>query len=92
MALLHRSIAVSSAEASPLALAGSGFDAPEGGIAPALSLRMTFSACCAFRSGAAKSIVVQENPPDFTLSLWQPAQYFDTRACCEATGADAGCP
>src|SRR5882672_6102823 len=54
----------------------SGRGAPGGGIIPARILRIAFSACSASCSGCARSSLVQEKPPDLTLSLWQPRQYW----------------
>jgi hypothetical protein len=36
--------------------------------------------------GSVKLIFDHEKPPDGILSLWQPAQYLVTNACCDATG------
>src|SRR5665213_1408783 len=62
----------------------SGRGIPTGGIKPARNFLITFSSCSEFRSGCAKSTLVHENPPDFTLSLWQTWQYLATSAFSEA--------
>src|SRR5579883_1158243 len=64
-----------------LRVAGSGRGRPGGGIIPTFSILIAFSASAAVWSGWARSTFVQVNPPDLSLSLWQPAQYLVTRAC-----------
>src|SRR5579863_5761493 len=71
-------MAVSSEAANPLSALVSGRGNPGGGIKPTRTLRITFSTCSVFCSGCDKSILVQEKPPDFNLSLWHPAQYLVT--------------
>src|SRR5579883_3164074 len=63
-----------------LRVAGSGRGRPGGGIIPTFSILIAFSASAAVWSGCARSTLVQEKPPDFNLSLWQPAQYLLTNA------------
>lgn len=55
---------------------------------PACSMRIAFSSDCALRSGCARSTLVHEKFPDFSLSLWQAEQVWLTNACWEVTVAN----
>src|SRR5262249_29737913 len=72
--------------ANQLIASSSGRGRPEGGIMPVRSFRMIFSTCARFAAGLARSTDVNENPPDFVRSLWQPVQYRLTRACWLSIG------
>src|ERR1700722_11591774 len=76
------SMLVSSDTANAFIAAASGFGMPGGGIKPARTLRITFSAWSAFFSGCARSSCVQEKFPDFSFSLWQAREYGSTWVCC----------
>ena len=55
---------------------------PDGGIAPTLSLRITFSQVSAFAGMFATSIFSSVKPPVLARSLWQVTQYLSSRARC----------
>src|SRR5581483_8920681 len=84
-AIAARSTPSERAETKLLVVAAFGRGIPAGGIMPACSLRITFSTCSEVSPGFARSTLVKVNPPDFNLSLWHPAQYCFTSACCAAT-------
>jgi hypothetical protein len=67
---------VSSALMSATCVAGSGRCAPRGGIMPACSFTMIFSATSACSTALATSNDARDSPAAGRRSLWQPAQYF----------------
>jgi hypothetical protein len=62
--------------------------APGGGIMPARSLRIIFSATSACCGASPTTNDASDSPPDFPRSLWQPAQYCRTSAVCGSEGLD----
>jgi hypothetical protein len=55
-----------------------------GGIIPACSLRIIFSATSAFCAARATSNAASDRPPVFLVSLWQPTQYRRIKALSSA--------
>jgi hypothetical protein len=64
----------SSVEINVAYVAASGRGASGGGMKPACSFRMTFSAISGFCAACETSNAASDNPPALPLSLWQPAQ------------------
>ena len=65
---------VSSAPINAAYVAASGRGDAGGGMNPACSLRMTFSATSAFCAPCITSNAASDRPPALPLSLWQPTQ------------------
>ncbi len=71
-----RSIRSSSVRASPSSASPSGRFAPAGGIMPARSFRIIFSAISTCAVALAASNEASVSPPALARSLWQPTQYL----------------
>jgi hypothetical protein len=84
------SIRVSSAEASAVTTAGSGRSAPAGGIMPARSLRIIFSATSAVWSARAGSNVSSTRPPFAPPLSWHSRQNSLMTAFCASTDISEG--
>ena len=80
---------VSSEVTSALTASASGFLAVGGGIIPARSLRIIFSAVSAFCSAFEASNPASTRPPAFPRSLWHPLQYCATSWFCASTAWSA---
>ena len=91
------SIRDSNESTSARTAAASGCRAVGGGIMPARSFRIIFSAVSAFASTFAASKPARTSPPALPRSLWQPEQYCATSLFCasidgpEASGPDRTC-
>ena len=73
-AVADASIVVSSALTSASCVGASGRGDSGGGIMPACSLRIIFSATSAFCAACATSNAASDRPPVFLVSLWQVTQ------------------
>src|SRR5947199_3197653 len=71
-------ISIEDAKASTLALSGLGI--PSGGIAPARTLRITFSHISACAGTFERSAVSSVKPAIFVFELWHVTQYWSSSA------------
>ena len=80
-----RSIDVSTADRNALSVAASGRGAPDGGMRPARSLWIIFSAVSACLSACAGSKFCSDKPPALPSASWHPRQY-SFRAALSGSG------